>query len=306
MGRPDPSMIVDREGDLAAFATMLTLDSPQRVMVVSDRRGRGKTDLLRKLRHQCEWRNPPVSAALFDFEARGVTTDIEIVECLAEQLRDAAGGLELANYERLSQARLIGDVGKFAQEWSVMSGSINLTSAQLSGEAQAAGIINNIHIEHVASMTTPEWNEALDKHARRLCKEAFFSDLLEATRESPVVLIFDTVNSADQDMRRWLVNELLRRRLLANWQEHHLLLILAGTDVDQLLEPLVAMSEGARLLPASPLHEWGPDEVRAFLAAHGIDGFVDKEVESIQNVIAAGLSLVKALQIAELMKEPTP
>ena len=305
MGRPDPTQIVDRDGDSAAFAAMLALDSAQRVMVVSDSRGRGKTDLLRKLRHQCEWGDPQVPAAMFDFEARSVTSEVEIMDDVADQLKQV--DVDLPSYEKLAQAMLFRDIGQFAEVWRSVSGSIDLSGAQLSGAAQAAGIIVNIRVEKGGSLEGlpgATWSDALDKHAWRLCREAFFSDLLEVARERPVALFFDTVNSADEEMRRWLVNELVRRRLLTNWREHHLVLVLAGTDADVLMAPVNAMGPDC-LLPAEPLQEWESEHVQAFLAVHGYQDLTVADVESIRRMIGEGKSLVTAIQIAEILREST-
>lgn len=303
MGRPDPGQVIDREGDTAAFAKMLAHDSTQRVMVVSDSRGRGKTDLLRKLRHQCDWGNPPVPAAMFDFEARSVTSEMEILDEVADQLSKV--GVDLPSYTTLVQARFLSNVGQFVEAWRSVSGSIDLTGAHLSGAAQAAGVIVNIKVEEGASadgLLGGGWNDAIGKHTWRLCREAFFSDLLEVARERPVALFFDTVNSADEEMRRWLVNELVRLRLLTNWQEHRLLLVLAGTDADQLMAPVSAQGPDC-LLPAEPLREWEREQVRAFLEVHGYQNMTENDIDHIRKLIGDGRSLVAVIQIAQILKE---
>jgi len=305
VGRPDPAQIVDRDGDTAAFATMLALDSPRRVMVVSDTPGRGKTDLLRKLRHQCEWGEPQVPTAMFDFEARSVTSEMEIMDDVADQLKQV--GVVLPSYERLAEARLFQRIGQFAEVWKSVSGSIDLSGAQLSGAAQAAGVIVNIRVEEggtLEGLPGAAWSDALDTHAWRLCREAFFSDLLEVARERPVALFFDTVNSADEEMRRWLVNELVRRRLLTSREEHHLLLVLAGTDADVLMAPVNALGPEC-LLPAEPLQAWESEQVQAFLAVHGFPNMADADIETIRIMIGAGTSLVKAIKIAAILREST-
>ncbi|WP_148571640.1 hypothetical protein [Nocardioides caldifontis] len=303
MGSPEPSQIVDRESEVEVFSSMLRFESSRRVMVVCDRQGRGKTALLRKLRYQCEYVvDPPVPVALFDFDTEPVTDEIDVVTRLAEDLGEADDPVPLPTFEKLNHARTIRDTGQFVQAWQSVQGAVDLSGASVSGEAQAAGVIQNIHVQHVETLSFPEWTEPLDRHVRKLCKEAFFSDLLRAAQGRPVVLLLDTVDAADQDMRRWLLRDLLRRRLLSDWEHHRLLLLIAGTDVDQLLEPLTPEQQEC-LEPVATLKSWGPDHVRAFLQVHGYDGFSDEEIDVVQKAIEAGKSLVKAMQVAEIMKD---
>ena len=300
MGRPDASRIVDRESEAEVFASMLRFQTSRRVMLVSDKRGRGKTDLLRKLRYQCEYVfDPPVPVAMFDFEANGVTAEIDIIDHLAEQLFAADVPVELPHYDALSQARLEGKAGQFVSAWTSARGSIDLSGAHLSGEAQAAGIINNYTVESGGTLVLPDWNDGFDRRARQLCQEAFFSDLLRATRAQPIVLLFDTVNAADDVMRRWLLRDLMKRRLLTGWQDHRLLTIVAGTDVDDLVKPLNGpLLDG--LEPLASLTGWESQHVRAFLLAHGYADLSDEDIDVVRVAIASGWSLVNALQVAAI------
>jgi hypothetical protein len=294
---------VDRDEETKVFASMLQFQTSRRVMLVSDKRGRGKTDLLRKLRYQCEAVfDPPVPVAMFDFEVNGVTAELDIVDHLAEQLVAADVPVNLPHYDDLSRARLEGQTGQFVQAWSSARGSIDLSGAHLSGEAQAAGIINNFNVESGATLVLPDWNDGFDRQARRLCQEAFFSDLLTAAREQPIVLLFDTVNAADDVMRRWLLRDLMKRRLLNGWEDHRLIAIIAGTDVEDLVEPLSGpLLDG--LEPLASLTGWESEHVRAFLAAHGYANLSDEDIEVVQVAIASGKSLVTALQVAAVIKE---
>jgi hypothetical protein len=273
-------------------------------MIVCDKRGRGKTDLLRKLQYQCEWVfEPTVAVALFDFENRGVTTVIDILDSLAEQLAAADVPVNLSRFDDMSRARALGDTGQFVKAWGSVKGSIDASGAQLSGEAQAAGVIQNIHIQHAENVGFPAWSDKIDGYARRLCQEIFFTDLFAAATNQPIVLLLDTIDAADTDLRRWLLRDLLKRRLLSGWEQHRLLVILAGTDVDELLQPLTA-EQRACIEPAPTLANWELEQVRAFLTVHGCADLADAQLEVVRGAIAAGMSLVKAIALAGMWAEP--
>lgn len=304
MARPEPNQIVDRESEAEVFAAIIQERSSRRILAVSDKPGRGKTDLLRKLRYQCEWlSSPAVPVALFDFDSRGVVQVVDILVSLAEQFADGTVPIELPRFETLSRARALENASQLRTAWGSVRGSINLTGANLSGEAQAAGVINNIEIRHADNVSTNyEWSEKLERYAQRLCVEAFFADLLKAATERPVVLLFDTVNSADADTRRWLLTGLILRWLLRNWRSHKLIVVIAGTDVNELLQPLPA-NQRECIEPAPTLAGWEIDHVRAFLALHGCDGLDDRQIVFMKESIAKGQSLVRAIQIAQLLME---
>jgi hypothetical protein len=302
MARPEPRLIVDREAEAEVFANMLRFVTARRVMIVSDENGRGKTDLLRKLRYQCEYIfDPSVAVALFDFETNEVSEEMDVIETIAEQLVDGEVRIELPHFTELNDARSWRDTGKFVKSWRSVQGSVDLTGAELTGGAEAAGIMYKI--EHVENLSFPDWTDKMERQARRLCKEAFFSDLLAAARDTPIVLLVDTVDAADEDLRRWVLRDLLRRRLLSTWEERRLLLVLAGTDVKELIRPLNEQQREC-LEPVPSLAGWEEGHVRDFLDVHGYRGLSDVDIELVRSAIAGGKSLVKALQMAEVLSEP--
>ena len=59
----DPDSFVDRVAEQALFHRLLRFEEDARVLTIQDGRGRGKSHLLRLLRHQCKFGNPAVAVS---------------------------------------------------------------------------------------------------------------------------------------------------------------------------------------------------------------------------------------------------
>ena len=102
MAALDETKIIDRVAEEEIFARMLQFQTARRVMIVSDGRGRGKTDLLRKLRYVCSYLQE-VPVALVDLEVHRVGEEFDIAQTIRNQL--AQGGVEFKGFDDLDQAR---------------------------------------------------------------------------------------------------------------------------------------------------------------------------------------------------------
>jgi hypothetical protein len=207
-------MIVDRDPQSDLLGRLLTFETQHRILIVRDGDGRGKTDLLRKLRWQCESQfDPPVPVALFNFEDERVSHFDVVVE-LARQLSSGSPSVDLSRFDELASALEAPDQRAFAAavgqafEGSI---SINADNAQLHDEAKVIGAQVNIGS---VSFGTRAWDDKAEKLAQSKCIEAFLADLGTAGHDAPIVVLIDTVNAADTELRRWLVRQLLVEKLL--------------------------------------------------------------------------------------------
>jgi hypothetical protein len=297
--RPDEWMIVDRDPESKVLERLLTFETMHRILIVSDGDGRGKTDLLRKLRWQCESQfDRPVPVALFNFEDERVSHFDVVVE-LARQLSTGSEPVEFPRFDELAAALDAPDQRAFAEAVArALKGTvhINASNAQLEDEAKVIGA--QVNIASVSFGARP-WDDKAAKLAQSRCIEAFLADLGAAGHDRPIVVLIDTVNAADSELRRWLVRQLLVEKLLTEWQDHQVLFVLAGRDIDSLVQGLNE-SQRQRLESAPRLSGWTKDEVQAFLAVHGYPNLSEQGVATMVTAIEQGTSLHIVKQLAEV------
>ena len=302
MARLDEAKIIDRELEAEVFAEMLRCETERRVLVVTGRSGMGKSDVLRKLRFLCEFTHE-IPAALLPLEDFASRPDRFV---LVERMRTdlVLGGASFPAFDSLNSARAFGDVGHFTERLRAVQGSVDLREAQVGGTARVAGIMFNV--EHADSVAAPLWTDEAETQARAHCIQAFLADLRVAAAERPVVLLFDTVEQASEDLRRWLLLDLIKQWVLKGWQQHKLIAVLAGQGLDVLVERRLRPEHRASIEPGATLREWSPQHVGDFLRAHGFGRLSPVEVDSIHRLLGAGHTLTRALLIAEVLmtKEP--
>lgn len=293
----DASKIMDREAESEIFNSMLRYESPRRVLVVSDKSGMGKSALLRKLRYLCDWTHQcPV--ALIDLREFENKPDVfELVHRLKKGLND--GGATFPTFDALNSARVFQDPEPFRERARARSvqGAVDARKARISGNARVAGTI----VEHAEHVGTRPWNDQAENEAQALCCDAFLEDLLVYARGRTVVLLFDTVEKAGEELRRWLFLELIRQPLMRGWKDHRLIVVLAGQDVTELLTERLGAEGRECIEPIASLSRWDLDRVTEFLEVNGFTNLSRTAVRSIHGLLGVGHSPAQALLIAKIL-----
>ena len=261
----------------------------------------GKSDLLRKLRYLCETSHdvPVALVDMQDYENR--PEEFEIIQQLQKELTrgGAKGRPAFTAFNDLNDARKFRDPDKFYKKVLDVRGHVDLTDADVTG-GQIGGVIFNV--QHAENVGSQDWSEEAEQVAKDLCVKAFFNELLESAHENPVVILFDTVDSAGEKLRRWLFMELLRNKLLVDETEHRVILVLAGIGIAELLTPRLQEHQQRYVEAVTPKSDWTIEQVQDFLRAHGfgtrIPALSMPDVEAIQLALGR-YSLTKVLGIAE-------
>lgn len=291
----DASKIMDREAEAEIFNSMLRYESPRRILMVSDRGGMGKTALLRKLRYLCDWthRCPVALIDLREFESR---PDVfELVSQLRKGLNGS--GVTFPRFDSLNGARAFQDPEPFRTWARPVKGTVDAREAQVGGQARVAGTI----IEYAEHVGTPPWNDQAENEAQILCCHAFLEDLLAYTQRHTVVLLFDTVEKAREELQRWIFLELIREPLVRGWKDQRLIIVLAGQDIAELLMKRLGAEGRECIEPIAPLSNWNLDHVAEFLRANDITNLSQATVESIHGLLRAGHTLHQAQLIAKIL-----
>jgi len=297
VGRIDATKIVDRDSESSLFRRMVTRELPRRVLLVSERSGNGKSDLLRKL-ELLSFRDYDVPAGRVELdEFQTLPDEFAVVQSLHDSLKD--DGLTLPHFETLSYARGFKDTRQFVEKLRSVVGAVDLSGAEITGGAPTiAGIIYNINAETVH---WPDWDGDAEEQARALCVEAFLADLTDHVAERPVALLFDGLDKVPERLRKWVITEFVRRRALADWERRKLVVVLAGSDVGPLVTERLSPAERELVEPLSRFEEWTPDLVAKFLEAQGIGAMKPEQFQAICLLIRSGSSLMEVLLHAQLI-----
>lgn len=284
MARIDPTKIYDRDTESSLYASLVRLEVPRRVLVVSERSGMGKTDFLRKLRLEST-RDLSVPVALVhldNFESRPDAA--LIVDMIHDELTRT--GATLPNYQRLRAAHRMKDVHRFAEELKQVRGLVDMSEAVIEGGApKIAGIMYNITAE---SFVMPSWDADMDAQAKIMCVEAFLADLTDYASHHPLALMFDAIDKAEEEIVEWIVGELVSRRALKQWQERKLVIVLAGIDVAELVLGRLPGDEQDCVERLTGFAAWDAEQLKGFLEANNLGGLSDQELTALSLLLGSG------------------
>lgn len=292
MGRLDETRIVDRDTEIQRLSRLVGPQAGPRVVVVSHRSGMGKTDLLRKLRLSCE-RDLEVAVGLVrleDFESR--PDEFAVVSHLARQL--ARTGAELPHFEELDRARAHGSTATFLEHVRSVRGHVDLTNAAVTGAPRIAAVM--VEVQAGGHVSLPDWNPETDAQARSLCVEAFLSDLAAYAGTHPVVLIFDSVDAVGEELRHWILTEVVKARALA---AAGMVVVLAGEDAVDMVLGRLPRAQHDQVERIEAFAEWDVPLLREFFHVHGKDGLTDQEIEWLHTGMQIGHPLTTLLTFAD-------
>jgi hypothetical protein len=299
MARVDETKIFDREVEAETFGKMVRMVIPRRVMVVSDKGGMGKTDLLRKLRLLCE-RDYDVPVALLpleDFASR--PDEFAVVSSMHKALRDS--GAHLPSFDELNQARALKNTTGFLERLERVAAVVDMRNAAVTGAAKIAAMM--INVEHAQNVVLPPWSEDADAQARALCVEAFLADLRAYAQERPVALLFDSVEKIGEHLRRWVLSEIVRKLALTDWESRKLVIVLAGQGAREMVYGRLPEVQHNCIEPVFAFQPWTAGQVREFLEVNDLTDMRPNEVEAIHSLLTGGHTLAAALMYARLFKD---
>jgi hypothetical protein len=273
IGNFDPDKFVDRDSEQGIFEIILKFQDESRVLTITDVLGSGKSELLRRLRHNCQWRfQPEVPAALVHLNAPESATLFGLVSGLQESLQD--NGLVFRNFNILNQARLAADPGVFGRAPS-SAGEVRADSSLISGSGnQIAGIVQN----GIFFASPLEWNPERDALARRKCIEAFLTDVQETAQVRPVVFLLDGFNESSAETRTWIMDKLIKHYCLAGVRSSQLVIVLAGEELPDFAAYLGEQRYRRSFRSIASLGVIRPADLRTILVVHKCIGLQDEDL----------------------------
>lgn len=284
MARIDPTKIYDRDDESSLYGSLVRFEMPRRILLVSERSGMGKTDFLRKLRLEST-RDHSIPVALVhldNFESRPDAA--LIVDMINDELTRT--GASLPNYVKLRTAHRMKNVLRFVEELKQVQGVVDMSEAVIEGGApKIAGIMYNITAE---TFVMPPWDEAMDAQAKMMCVEAFLADLTDYASQHTLALMFDAIDKAEEEIVEWIVNELVSRRALKQWEERKLVIVLAGIDVADLVLGRLRVEEKDCVERLTGFAAWDADQLKGFLEANDLGGLSQDELQALSLLLGSG------------------
>jgi hypothetical protein len=288
----DPDSFVDRVAEQRMFHRLLRFEDDARVLTIQDGRGRGKSHLLRLLRHQCKFGNPEVAVCYVALDELS-PCDPYSFAVAAERALSEFDGVDLPGMREAEERRFDRRMGALAD----LHGHTDIGS--VAEGATVAGI--SVGGSIVINAPAGDHDLALQERLRGEATRAFRRDLRDLSAAREVVLLVDAFEAASQELADW-IHGLLRERLEG---VDKLVLVLAGQRISTATLKLMM---GARfddiVRSVDALSSWEAEHVRAVLDAHGVQHYQDADVDYIVSNLAAGRPIgLTVASIVQFLRE---
>jgi hypothetical protein len=286
----DPDQFVDRVAEQALFHQLLSFEDDARVLTIQDGRGRGKSHLLRLLRHQCKFRNPPVPVCYVALDELMPCDPYSFTVAAARALREF-DGIDLPGLRAAEERRFEHRMDALTQlhahtQIGTVSGSASVAAVRVEGDLVFGAVEND---------------PALQERLRFEATKAFRRDLLELSAAREVVLLVDAFESSTDELADW-IHRLLQERL---GSADKFVLVLAGQRIPTATLRRIFDARFTDVVRSvNELSSWEPVHVRAVLDAQGVQRYDDADVAYLVTKLAAGLPIgLTVATIVQFLRE---
>lgn len=304
----NPKDTIDRSAEQELFEKLVAFTTPARMLVISDKMGRGKSTLLKRLRYNCKYLiSPSVPAGLVDLRELREDTPFAFVEKLIDSFNIPERFPQFLKFDNARQAKNISlfDAAGTAQHQTA-SGSGAVFSGSVNAGGHVAGRDININPPPPADFTNRQ-----ESIARRRCIEAFFEDLRVFCAKQPLVILLDHWEQCNYDLRDWITTTFLGDHCFnsdKNLRPDKLAIVVAGDTYDKAekrsgiredeFSQVVKGEEkevAETVLSRRSLSEWESDHVREFLEQHGYKNISQQDIDLLRDFLKTGKTLRQIL-----------
>ena len=293
-----PEKFIDRDAERELFNDLLKFEDA-RLLTIRDAGGRGKSSLLKQLRYECGYlHDPPKLVSLVLLDQLSDYTPFTLITKIKSELTEFADmvvGLDelewrFSKFDRLNEALRTKDFTPF---------HTLREERRLSGDPDAS--------PQVGGGSVTGWSPDKEDIARRECVRAFFEELKQISSTQTVIVLLDSWERSESDLREWIVNRIVRPLCFdMEGRPKNFGLVLAGRELPDFKQRMGNEDRYHRLVKSiESLGLWEEDHVRAFLQAYGYEDVSNEgdSVSFIHSRLRSGLSLIDALQLAEAVRE---
>jgi hypothetical protein len=320
----DPKNLIDRHAEQELFRNLMTFTLPARMLTIRDGGGRGKSSLLKRLQYNCRREiRPAIPACLIELDQLVDPSPFEFVKQAVERINIPG---RFAKFQALNVPRTLKDFTVFGQgidprfrEPRVGASTQATVGVQGSLGEGAMAVANYTHNENPTFqyLQKAEFTDEQERLARQLCVEAFFEDLRVDCAVQPMVLILDTWERCNIQLRDWIVDEMLANHCFhqnTNLRPDKLAIVVAGRPYDPTatktglrddeFRPLFDTDQdfADTVLSRKSLSEWSNDHIKEFLVLNSYNAPTETTISLIQEQLRSGASLLDILSILEVLK----
>jgi hypothetical protein len=323
---PEPELhprdTIDRKIEQELFAGLVSFATRARMLVISDKRDRGKSTLLRRLRYNCERViKPPVPACLVDLQDFSEATPFAFVIKIV-------AGLEIDDkfpkFTSLNNARVAKNFDPFDTSGAEMPGYAAKGQIGTGGGAYVAGNVSANKVigrdsyegaKVVQNISRGEFTEIQEEIARKWCIEAFFDDLRVLCATQPIVMLVDHWEKCNYDLREWIRNSFMAGHCIhpnMNLRPAKLAVVVAGNTFDEAKERFGIRDmefidlfkdeseHNETVLSHASLSDWGNDHIREFLKQNGHDkNMSDEDIDFLRLKLKRGMTFSQIRDISK-------
>lgn len=341
---------VDRQQELGIFRELIKFSSPARLLTICDKGACGKSWLLKYLQYNCGWEfKPPIPACLIElqnFAAAPTAKNWAFVAKLAELLdqivvdetpmdetpMDKTTMLSrFPRFNRFYKALIDEDWNAFCAQSAPPGPSVAGVQASVKVEGsvapdgQVAGIVNEFKGPGPVTFYqqgTRGFTDQQKSEAQKRCIGEFFADLREVCKSQPIVILLDTWDGCDGELREWLGRYFLCEFCFNSHKSlrpDKLIVVITSRPYDPNddrgrngLHPddLRLYLRGEQELSATPLPHtlgsWHRDDIRTLMANNGLPRATEQEIDLVQSNMDRGWTILQALKFIEMYRAISP
>lgn len=297
----DPRNVIDRTAEQELFANLVSFTTPARMLVISDKEGRGKSTLLSRLRYNCKYSSPAIPAGLVDLKELPDPSPFGFVERLIDSI---ALPQRFPKFFQLNMARIARDLALFYT---------NDATQNAAAPGSGAAFLT------ILPPPPADFTGDQEAFARNACINAFFDDLRVFSAMQPVAILLDHWELCHWHLREWILWKFLKDYCFnsdKSLRPDNLAIVVAGDMYDnaekrsgirddEFLQ--VFKSNGGTMdeyvLWVRSLSDWGSEHVKIFLEQHGYQNLSDQDIDMVRDILKSGVTLAQICEVASTLSK---
>lgn len=244
----------NRRKELELYTNLLRFEQTTRVLLIQDKQGTGKSNLLQQFKQYALGQRIPVS--LIDIKTHAQHSPLAIADEIYNDLSEAPTPFVFTHYE---EARRVAR----NRSWSQNIGQIQAVRASLTETELSA--------HFGGSAEQPPSSLTLDTNEERDLLRRFVRDLHAGCNERPAVILIDSYELASAEIGRWLQERLfpglfyIQEPLAPN-----LLLVIAGKETPAFASNQLADTHTDLIQHISSLSYWTEEDIVECMQAYNV------------------------------------
>lgn len=296
----DPKRFIGREHEQALFEDLLEPTTATQILAISAKEGDGKSRLLEKFKFRCRTASPHIPVSLIALSNH--SSPLSLIQNIAKDLN--MWGVRFENFRNFEVARIGADYGTF-----IARGSTYLQGADFSSSRnpQISGVMTNVNSAETVSISTASTSltPEQEKDAQEVVIDSFFEDLHYYCSNKRVVLLLDSFDKCDDELKEWITGDFFQRNFIIDRCESCLLaLVIAGKQVPDFRQLWSEEKCASKILLINELGQWTREDVAECLRAHGVKNCEADALDVFYGmIINLGMPVIQVVQAIEIFSK---